>query len=136
MRFTVYPETKLESIPSTAKKLHLARPVSAKFFEKILNHCSLLTTITLSESTKKRIGTKIERQLKEKHIEVEIVQERGRAIEVPLEKIKQAIEMRKDFRPYREIEKVTGIPKSTLHYLVKYSPKAKIKKGEQTILLV
>src|SRR3989338_8484731 len=135
MRFTMYPHTGLDGIPSSAEELHFSRPLSRKFVERVMARCPMLSRVTASSSSKKRMGKKVLELLNSKSVQIDIVQERGRAIEVPLEKITQAVEMRKDHRPYREIEKTTGIPKSTIHYLVKYSPRAKIKKDGRTILL-
>ena len=40
-----------------------------------------------------------------------------------------------DYQSLREIERLTEIPKSTVHYLVKYAEREKIKKGNTTIYL-
>jgi len=43
--------------------------------------------------------------------------------------------MRKDHQTLREIERVTGIPKSTVHYLQRYAQRAKIKNGKNIVYL-
>ena len=73
--------------------------------------------------------------MKQNKVSLKIEKARGRAIEINSDKMLQVIEMRKDHRPLREIEEVTGIPKSTVHYLVKYSDRKKMKKGKDVIHL-
>lgn len=135
MKCSVNENTKIASIPSDIEEVHIVRPLSHKKIEAILKRCKELRGISMSKSTYKRIARKVLRLFKEKGIEIKIAEERGRAIGIPLEKMMQAIEMRKDFRPLREIEQVTGIPKSTVHYLAKYSLRRKIKRGKTIIYL-
>ena len=52
-----------------------------------------------------------------------------------LEKIKQVAEYHKDHLSFRKIEKLTGIPKSTIHYLIRYAERSKVKSGKQVVYL-
>ncbi len=135
MRCSLNEKTNVRSLPTHTEELHLVRPISYKKALAILKRCKQLKTITMSISTYRRIPRKVLSLLKERNIKVAICEERGRPIGIPLEKLKIAIEMRRDFRPLREIEHITGIPKSTIHYLVKYSAKRKVKKGNVIIHL-
>jgi len=83
----------------------------------------------------KRLPTKTQKKLKEKGITLGIEKRRGRAIDIPMEKMLQIIELRKDYQTVRDIEKITGIPKSTVHYLIKYADRGKIKKGANVVYL-
>jgi len=73
--------------------------------------------------------------LEGKGIRVETVSRQGRPISVPLRKMQHALELRKDFQSLREVERVTGISKSTVHYLEKYAQRAKLKNGKRVIYL-
>lgn len=134
MKYAVYNFTKIEDIPKNVNALHLVRPISKKKIMKILNECNEIKKITMSESTMKRMKKSIN-MLKEKNIELRLESNRGRAIEVPLEKLRDAIEMRKDLRPLREIEETLHIPKSTIHYLIKYAKRNKIKARNKVVYL-
>lgn len=135
MKYSINGDTNIASVPSDIEEVHIVRPLPRKKMEALLKRCKELRAISMSKSTYKRLSRKGLGLLKEKGIEIKIVEERGRAIGIPLEKMMQAIEMRRDFRPLREIEQVTGIPKSTVHYLAKYSLRRKIKKGKTIIYL-
>jgi len=52
-----------------------------------------------------------------------------------MDKMLQIIELRKDYQTVREIEKITNIPKSTVHYLLKYADRGKIRKGANVVYL-
>jgi len=135
MKYSVYPETNVSRIPLDTEAIHLVRPVPLKMLEKILKRLKGMGKISLSESCLKRLPSKTRKLLSKNKIEIRIEASRGRAIEIPLEKMGHLIEMRKDFQSLREIEKVTDVPKSTVHYLVKYAKRAKVKQGKETIHL-
>lgn len=135
MKFAVYPETSVEAIPAEINEIVLVRPVSIKKLERVLRKCWALKKITLSKSCHKRLGKKTQKILQENSVSLNVENNAGRAISIDLERMLKVIEMRKDFRPLREIESVTGIPKSTIHYLTKHSQRKKVKKGKETIYL-
>ncbi|MDO8428767.1 MAG: hypothetical protein Q7S92_06170 [Candidatus Diapherotrites archaeon] len=134
-KFAMYPDENPGNIPSEIIQLHLVRPVKVDLLEKVLARCPRIESITMSTSTKKRLAEDVEKLIRTKGITLKLEQNRGRAIEIGLDKMLQAIELRKDYRTLRDIEKVTGIPKSTIHYLVRYAKRNKIKKGKEIVYL-
>lgn len=134
MRYAVYPETRPASIPVEANALQLVRPVSIKKLAKILKR-SNVEEVWLSNSCRKRLGVKTRKLLKESGVVLRDSDERGRAIEVDAKKLREIAELHRDDQSYREIERLTGIPKSTAHYLVRYADRAKVKRGRQTVYL-
>ncbi len=135
MKASVGPETEIRSLPEGIESVHLVRPIGKKRAASLLRARPGIEKVTLSPSCLKRVSPSLKEFLEKKGIGIAVVNERGRAIAIPLEKMLKAIEMRKDFRPLREIEELTGIPKSTIHYLVRHSSKKKVKKGKNVIYL-
>lgn len=134
-KVAIYSDTGIEKIPANTDAVLLVRPIKVKKLEKILKKCNSLKTIALSKSCNARLNEKAKRMVRDKGVELKIEKNAGRAISIDLEKMIKAIEMRKDFRPLREIEETTGIPKSTIHYLTKQSQRKKVKKGKDVIYL-
>ncbi len=83
----------------------------------------------------KRLSRKARVFLEANGIKVSVESSRGRPLGLDLEKISKVVELHKDDRTYREIEKFLGVPKSTAHYLVKYAKRSKLKKGKQIVYL-
>ncbi|MCX6802165.1 MAG: hypothetical protein NT067_03545 [Candidatus Diapherotrites archaeon] len=135
MKASIYPDTTLSSLPAGIESVHFARPPGRKQLVAVLEKFPAVKEVSMSSSSQKRASPKAKAFLQEKGISLKIAEERGRAISMPLEKMRNAIEMRRDFRPLREIETATGIPKSTVHYLVKYSQRKKVKNGRNVIYL-
>ena len=135
MIFSVLPEMALKDVPKEAVQLHFVRPVKKEMLEKILKKCIGLKQVTLSKSCLARMPKKNIAMLEKKDIAIRTEARAGRPISVPLEKLQQVLEMRKDYQSLREVEKVTGISKSTVHYLEKYAQRAKIKNGKKVIYL-
>ncbi len=135
MKYSVYPGAKIANIPADTEAIHLVRPVKRELLEKILCKCKFLKKISLSNSCLKRIPRKTRKVFSERKVELRIEASRGRAIEIPFEKMLHLIEMRKDFQSLRGIEKITGVPKSTVHYLEKYAKRVKVKRGSEVIHL-
>jgi hypothetical protein len=134
MKCAITEFTEIEKVPKDITEIHLVRPIKKEKLDALLNKCRI-TKISLSTSCLKRLPSKAQKKIKEKGIQLSIEKRRGRALDFPLEKMLQMIEMRKDYQSIREIEKVTGIPKSTVHYLLKYADRGKIKKGSTVIYL-
>lgn len=128
-------KTSIEKIPRETEKIHITRPVPVNALKKILKKCPNLKEISISNSARARLSAKTVALMSEKRVKVFTETDKGRPISIPLEKMRQAIEMRRDFRTLRSAEEVTGIPKSTIHYLEKYSKRRKIKKGNTVIYL-
>jgi hypothetical protein len=134
MKYSITEETDIEKIPKDTAEIHLVRPIKKDKLFNLIARCPI-RTITLSTSCLKRLPTKTQKKLKEKGISLGIEKRRGRAIDIPMDKMLQIIELRKDFQTVREIEKITSVPKSTVHYLLKYADRGKIKKGSNVVYL-
>ena len=139
MIFSVLPGTRLVEIPREAEQLHFVRPIRAKLVKGILGRCRKLERVSMSKSclqrTPKESLETVRKALEEKGIKMETVSRQGRPISLPLKKMRQALELRKDYQSLREVERVTGISKSTVHYLEKYAQRAKLKNGNKVIYL-
>jgi len=134
MKVSVYPETSPASIQAEVNAIHLVRPVKKKKMEAILGKCGC-REVSMSKSCLKRLPAKTRKAIEANGANIRVEEKRGRAIGIPLEKMMHAIELRKDYQSLREIERLTEIPKSTVHYLVKYAHRDKVKKGGKTIYL-
>ena len=134
MKYSITEETNIDSIPKDTVEIHLVRPISWTKLNSLTGKCPI-KTITLSNSCLKRLPTKTQKKLKEKGISLALEKRRGRAIDIPMDKMLQIIELRKDYQTVREIEKITNIPKSTVHYLLKYADRGKIRKGANVVYL-
>lgn len=89
----------------------------------------------MNKSASQRLSGKVKELLKKKKIELKIKENKGRPISIDLEKMLRIIELKRDYRSYGEIEQITGVPKSTAHYLIKYANRSKIRKGKQVVHL-
>jgi len=134
MIYSVYPYTNIKSIPAEAEKIHLVRPIKLNKLRELLEKRSI-KAVSLSESCWKRMSEKCRNMLEQMNINIIKDRRSGRALEHALEDIVKINEFRKDFQSLRKIQKLTGIPKSTVHYLLKYAKRDKIRKGNQTIYL-
>ena len=134
MKYAITESTNVENIPRDTAEIHLVRPIKWDKIQILTTRCPI-KTITLSTSCLKRLPRKTQKRLKDRGISLAIEKRRGRAIDIPMEKMLQIIELRKDYQTVREIERLTGVPKSTVHYLVKYADRGKIKKGSNVVYL-
>jgi hypothetical protein len=114
-------------------KIHLARPQKFAYVKKMIE--SGIKEFRMPKSTLERMPKKTLKLIKESGGNIIVENSAGRPIKLDLEKILEVVEMHRDNRTYREIEKITGIPKSTCHYLIKYAERKKIKKGKKIIYL-
>ncbi|MBS3061807.1 MAG: hypothetical protein J4215_04465 [Candidatus Diapherotrites archaeon] len=134
MKICIWPNTSLRQIPLDTMEIHLARPISRKKITEIINKRPI-HTVTLSKSTFVRINEKTLDFLEKRKIKTFIHNNPGKPLQIPLEQIIDVIERVKDHQSLRKIEHITGIPKSTVHYLVKYAKRTKAKKGNKPIHL-
>ena len=134
MKYSITDETNIESIPRDTASIHLVRPIKRDKLFALIARCPI-KTITLSTSCHKRLPAKTQKKIKEKGITLGIEKRRGRAIDIPMDTMLKIIELRKDYQTVREIERITNIPKSTVHYLLKYADRGKIKKGNNVVYL-
>lgn len=134
MKYAITEHTNIDTIPKDTTEIHLVRPIKWDKLNALITKCPI-RTITISTSCLKRLPTKTQKKLKDKGVTMSVEKRRGRAIDLPMDKMLQIIELRKDYQTVREIEKITGIPKSTVHYLLKYADRGKIKKGQNVVYL-
>ncbi len=134
MKYAIDEDTNISKIPRDTEEVHLVRPVKKEKLEELLKNKSV-KKITLSESCLKRLPRKTREMIKNNNVEIGVEKRRGRALDISLEKMLEIIELRKDFQSIREIERLTEVPRSTVHYLLKYADRGKIKKGKNVIYL-
>jgi len=134
MKYSITPETSLIKIPKELDEVHFVRPPKATYLEKLINKCKL-TRVSMSRSCFVRMGGRAKKLFKENEIAIIIEENRGRAIEIDMQKLVKVIGMYRDDKSFREIEEEMQVPKSTAHYLVRYAERTKIKDGEDTVYL-
>ncbi|MFA5745935.1 MAG: hypothetical protein WC932_03680 [archaeon] len=126
--------TKAGQVNTNCEELHITRAFSKAVLNKILSRCKRLKMITISNSTNERLSKAIKEFIKKKEITIAIRKEQGRPIDIKIEKLQKILQTYKDYS-YRDLEKKLGIPKSKIHYLIKYSKRRKIKDGNKIIYL-
>ncbi|MDD3160166.1 MAG: hypothetical protein PHQ98_04315 [Candidatus ainarchaeum sp.] len=134
MKYAVSEDTIIEKIPLDVNEIHLIRPIELKKIDYLLNNRAI-KEITLAKSCFDRLPKKSKDFIKSKNVNLTLEKRRGRALVVSMDKMLEIVELRKDHQSIREIERVTGIAKSTIHYLLKYADRGKIKKGSNIIYL-
>ncbi|MDD4251085.1 MAG: hypothetical protein PHX27_02735 [Candidatus ainarchaeum sp.] len=134
MKYGIDEHTNISRLPKDAHEIHLIRPIKKSKLDELIT-IRQIKKISLSESCYKRLPEKTLKNLKDSNIELSIEKKRGRALDISLETMLQIIELRKDYQSIREIERLTNTPKSTVHYLLKYAERGKIKKGSTIIYL-
>ncbi len=134
MKCGIDEHTTISRIPRDTEEIHLIRPIKKEKLDELFNSRNI-KKISTSESCYKRLPTKARKKITESGIELSIEKRRGRALDITLETMLQIIELRKDYQSIREIEKLTNTPRSTVHYLLKYADRGKIKKGSTIIYL-
>ncbi len=134
MKYPVWPDTTPHEIPGEIKEIHLVRPISSKRLLEIVSKKGIRKVFS-SKSSLKRLSRKTTDALEKIGVQIEIEQKRGRPLSMPMEKVKEVVELHKDYQSLRKIEKITGIPKSTIHYLLKYASRQKIKGGKKVLYL-
>ena len=134
MRFPFFPETDVSSVPKDIERVHLVRPVAAAKLENLLNRRNI-RDIDLSKSCLHRLSRSAKQLLKERGIKLVLQERRGRAIDLDIKQIKRIIDLYRDDKTFREIGAETGVPKSTVHYLVKYADRTKIRVGGRLLYL-
>ena|SRR3989338_3107340 len=113
-----------------AESVHFTRPPRLAVLKNVL---AAGKQIKMPHGCFKRLSAKARKLLDESGQEVLIEQARGRPINLPPEKILEVAELHKDGRSFRKIEEITGIPKSTAHYLVKYAERQKLKSNGKIV---
>ncbi len=134
MKVAVSEETDVKKTPKDTTEIHLVRPINKEDFDFLLKNRPI-QKISLSQSCLKRLPIKAQKKIKERGIEISLEKRRGRAIDLTMEQMMEIIELRKDYQSIRDIAKVMDVPKSTIHYLLKYADRGKIKNGSNIIYL-
>ncbi|MFH1544473.1 MAG: hypothetical protein ABIE23_00055 [archaeon] len=134
MKYSMNGSVSVSSIPLDAEKIHLPRPIKIKLLRELLEKRGI-REISLSNSTMQRLSEKARKLIEEKGIVLVKDNSRGRALETDLEQILRINELRGDYKSIRAIERMTGIPKSTIHYLLNYAQRHKVRKKGKTIYL-
>jgi len=111
---------------------HLSRPVTVSELDKITQ---VKKTITMSPSTEKRLSVKAKTLLKQKKIKTELIKRQGRPIGIKADVVKNALNLHKVGFSFRKIQEKTGLPKSTLHYIVKHAKRNRIKYKDMTVFI-
>ena len=125
----LYPRSKIPRID--AGEVHVVRPLSARMIEAL--HEKGLKKAFMSRSTLLRHSPRAKSRLEELGIEVVAASARGKPLSVRLKDVPKIVEMRKDFVPYRKIAAELGLSKSTVHYLMRYAKRDKLKRGKSVI---
>lgn len=133
MLYAIRENTPITSIPQGIEHIHLIRPISKKKIMGVLEKCTYLSRMTMSPSVEKRLTKKSIELIQKKGITIGRFNKPGRAIGIELKTIQEIADLRKDFLSVREISKKTGVPKSTVYYLIKKSKREKIRKGKNII---
>jgi len=115
------------------EKKHFTRAPTLKQFNNSLKRG--VKKFYLPKSAVQRLSFKVRKKIKDHHAEIIVESARGRPLELNIERITQIIELHRDDRTFREIEKITGIPRSTAHYLIKYAERQKLKRGKKVIYI-
>jgi len=110
------------------KTYHLTRALSLHEIKKLDKK-----TISCSPSTLKRLSQKAKNYLKEHKFHITLEKNSGKPLQNNPKNILNIIKMYRSGKSLRIIEKEIGIPKSTIHYLIKNAKKTKIKKGHTII---
>ncbi len=112
------------------KKYHLTRALSLTEIKKL--PCK---TFSCSKSTLNRFSKKVKIFLKENNYHIIIEKHSGKPLSNNPKNILNAIKLHRQGKSLRNIEKETGIKKSSVHYLIKKAKKTKIKKGKVIITI-
>ncbi len=107
-----------EPLPLRAD-VHLARPVSLSALEKIVSRMKP-REISMAPSTYERLSRRAKEFLKSKGIKVVLEKNPGRSARMDKESLEAILELRKAGYSIRRISEETGIPKSTVHYILTY----------------
>ncbi|MBI2597853.1 MAG: hypothetical protein HYW50_01520 [Candidatus Diapherotrites archaeon] len=134
MHYPVFGEADFQTVPKDAEQVHLVRPLKKTALEKLFKGRNI-NVVFASKSTRQRLGKKALQLLKQTGVSLVEQKRAGRAISIDLKKLQELVELHKDYQSFRKIEKLTGIPKSTAHYLIKYAQRAKIRADKNIIYL-
>ncbi len=103
---------RVKVVGKKAKRVHIPRPLPAHVLQEILEEAE---EVTMPPSTFQRLP----RGIREKYgHKIKIESHRGRFCGLDPHTIVQIISLRKSGLSIRKISEITGVPKSTVHYLL------------------
>ncbi len=108
-------------------KVHIPRPLPAEIIEEIDKYVEMYT---MPPSTYARLSRKAKEIIGKR---VELMSRRGRFADIDLETATQVLALYRAGASIREIAKELGIPKSTVHYIIRWEQK--IRDGPVKILV-
>lgn len=114
-------------------KIHFSRPPTASRLSGVLEGGA--PSISMSKSCFERLSAKVRRLLDASDAQIIIKAARGRPINLSPELFLEIVELHRDNRTYRQIEDITGVPKSTVHYLIRYAQRQKLKSGGKIVYM-
>ncbi len=126
MFYAIRPETSLRGLPRDTEKVHLIRPISHTKLRALVQRCPQLQEIGMSPTVEKRLTSPSKELLHKKGVKVVRFHRPGRALNIDMGAIRQIADLKRDFLSLREIATRTGIPKSTVHYLLTKSKRQKV----------
>ena len=89
----------------------------------------------MPKSAEQRMSKKAKKLIQSSGATISIETARGRPLDLDLNKMREIVELHKDNRTFREIEKITGISKSTAHYLIRYAERLKFRTGNKIVYI-
>jgi len=89
----------------------------------------------MSKSTLQRLSKSAKDYLSQNKVKIEIVHKAGRPITITPEIIVKIIELHNAGLSVRKIQAKLGLPKSTIHYLVKKAKRNRIKYKGMTVFI-
>jgi len=111
---------------------HLSRPLTLR---KIKAITKVKKKLTMSKSTFERLSKSVKAHVAENKIKIEIIKRAGRPIDIAPEAIIKVVQLHNAGFSVRKIQAKLGLPKSTIHYLIKKSKRNGIKyKGMKVII--
>ena len=131
MFYAIRENTPIGSLPKETEKAHLIRPISHAKLRRLLVRCPHLNELGMSPSVEKRLTLESRALLQKKGIEMVRAHRPGRALNIDMNAIRQIADLKKDFLSVREISARTGVPKSTIHYLLTKSKRQKVRHAKK-----
>ncbi|MDP2666356.1 MAG: hypothetical protein Q8P05_02545 [Candidatus Diapherotrites archaeon] len=133
MHYAIRPDTPIAGLPHDLHAIHLVRAISARKMEAVLKHCPHLEEIRVSPSVRKRLSPRVNTLLTKHAIRIGGGAKAGRALGINLATVQAIADLKKDFLSVRAISAKVGVPKSTVHYLLKKAKREKIRNGRHVI---
>ncbi|HLD80747.1 MAG TPA: hypothetical protein VJA40_01980 [archaeon] len=131
MKASVKNEKELSEL-GEAREVHLVRPLSLARVRELVQR---VDSISMSRHTFGKLSVKARRELEGVGVLVIGNAGAGRPLGVPLDKIQEVYDLKREGLSVRQIASETGVTKSSVHYLLKYASRGKISVAGKTIHL-